>query len=229
VNPSSAQLCQRLGYAFRDPELLREALTHRSVGSRNNERLEYLGDAALSFVIAEALYERHPGASEGELSRLRASLVKRESLAVLARELMLGEFLFLGGGEQKSGGFRRDSILADALEAVIGAVHLDGGFEACRTLLLRLFEQRLGGLPEAETLKDPKTRLQEWLQSRRLPLPEYQVAELSGDAHAQSFVVECRVANLPEPAIGRGNSRRKAEQAAAEHALELIGNGHKSR
>ncbi len=229
MNPSSTQLCQRLGYAFRDPELLREALTHRSVGSRNNERLEYLGDAALNFVIAEALYKRDPSASEGELSRLRASLVKRESLALLARELMLGDFLILGGGEQKSGGFRRDSILAEASEALIGAVHLDGGFEACRALLLRLFEQRLAGLPQASALKDPKTRLQEWLQSRHLPLPEYQVAELSGEAHAQHFVVECRVANLAEPVIGKGNSRRKAEQDAAEQALELIGNDHKSR
>ncbi|HQU16533.1 MAG: ribonuclease III [Chromatiales bacterium 21-64-14] len=212
-----------LGYRFDDPEYLAWALTHRSAGSRNNERLEFLGDAILSFVIAAELYERFAQADEGELSRLRAALVKRESLAILARNLNLGDFLALGGGELKSGGFRRESILADAMEAVFGAVYLDGGWETCRDLILRMYRERLEELPQEGVRKDPKTRLQEHLQSRRLPLPDYQVTGVSGEDHAQTFTVACGVAELGLLVEGVGRSRRKAEQAAASVALSRLG------
>ena len=215
-------LCRQLGYRFNDAGLLADALTHRSAGSRNNERLEFLGDAILNFVIADALFHHYDTSSEGDLSRLRANLVNRDALAVHARHLKLGEYLTLGSGELKSGGFRRDSILADALEAVFGAVYLDGGFEVCRQLIMGLYRNMLTGLPDAEDLKDPKTRLQEYLQSRKAPLPEYEVIDVSGEAHAQVFVVDCRVSGIDAPVQGRGGSRRKAEQDAAARALEQL-------
>jgi ribonuclease-3 len=217
-----AYLSDALGYRFRNPDLLEEALTHRSAGVPHNERLEYLGDAMLNAIIAGELYRRFPKASEGELSRLRASLVREETLAAIARELGLGEYLRLGPGELKSGGSRRASILADALEALFGAVYLDGGYSACQERVLALLRKRMeSGVVIG--LKDPKTRLQEFLQAQRMPLPAYQVLEVSGEAHAQSFRVECKVPGLAGSTLGEGNSRRRAEQAAASKALELLG------
>lgn len=214
------QLCAALGYRFQQPELLEEALTHRSASVTNNERLEFLGDALLSLVIAEYLFHRYPKASEGELSRLRASLVKGETLAELARTLKLGEALRLGQGELKSGGSQRESILSDALEAIFGAAYLDGGLAAGRALILHLYQESLEGLASASELKDPKTRLQEYQQARQQPLPIYNVLEIRGEPHAQSFTVECMVAE--SRAIAAGNSRRKAEQEAARLVLEQM-------
>lgn len=223
------RLQERLEHKFNDPSLLELALRHRSVGGRHNERLEFLGDGLLNFIIADELYVRRPKASEGELSRYRASLVREDTLAELASGLELGDYLILGSGELKSGGFRRSSTLADALEAVLGAVYLDAGFEVARALILRLYHEKLEHLPAQAGQKDPKTRLQEWLQGRQLGLPEYQVIETLGQAHAQTFVVECRVVGLEQPTIGRGTSRRRAEQAAAAAALEqLIPKAHES-
>jgi len=210
-----------LDYRFREPTLLDMALTHRSAGGFNNERLEFLGDAVLSVVIAEWLYQTRPRASEGELSRLRASLVNREALAAIARSLHLGDVLHLGSGELKSGGFRRDSILADALEAVFGAVYLDGGFEACRQVIRSLYESRMAELPSASTLKDPKTRLQEYLQARQQALPLYKLLEITGEAHAQRFTVEC-VVGEQHRTMATASSRRRAEQEAARRVLERI-------
>lgn len=202
------------------PERLEEALTHRSASARNNERLEFLGDALLNLIVAEYLFQHYPKASEGELSRLRASLVKGETLADLARELKLGDWLHLGPGELKSGGYRRDSILSDALEAVIGAVYLDSDFATCRDWLLQLYQDWLARLSSASELKDPKTRLQEYLQADQRPLPVYNVLEIRGESHAQSFKVECAVAKLRTIAVG--SSRRKAEQESARLMLERI-------
>jgi ribonuclease-3 len=216
-------LAKAVGYRFKDPRLLDAAVTHRSVGSCNNERLEFLGDAILGHVVAEWLYQTFPDASEGQLSRLRACLVKRETLADIARGLELGEYLRLGSGELKSGGFRRDSILADALEALLGGMLLDGGFETCRAGIHRLFAGHMEALSSADELKDPKTRLQEYLQSRKLALPVYAMKTVSGKAHHQQFVVECRIEPLAAVSTGSGGSRRKAEQAAAVHMLEQLG------
>lgn len=223
MSDSTARLCHALGYEFHHPSLLEEALTHRSAGVRNNERLEFLGDALLNCVIAEELFRAHPRATEGELSRLRASLVKEDTLARLARDLSLGDYLRLGSGELKSGGYRRASILADAQEAVFGAVYLDSDFQTCRQLILRLYQPYLVNLPEAAELKDPKTRLQEYLQSRQQALPVYQVLEIIGEPHTQSFKVECIVDDMRTVALGK--SRRKAEQEAAQRALEQLNHG----
>lgn len=208
-----------LPYRFARPELLGEALTHRSAGRPNNERLEFLGDAVLNFLIAEALYQRVPDADEGGLSRLRATLVRGETLAEIAGDLRLGEALSLGSGELKSGGFRRRSILADALEAVIGAVYLDGGFEACRELVRELFASRLASLPDTDSLKDPKTRLQEYLQSRQAALPVYHLVAEEGEPHRRTFRVACETPWLKAPVEASGRSRRAAEQEAARLAL----------
>ncbi|TQV64664.1 MAG: ribonuclease III [Halothiobacillaceae bacterium] len=216
------RLATRLEHSFKDPVHLELAVRHRSAGGKHNERMEFLGDGLLNFVIADELYKRRPRAPEGELSRYRASLVREDTLAELASELQLGDYLVLGSGELKSGGYRRGSTLADALEAVIGAVYLDSGFEPARDLILRLYHDRLEHLPAEAGQKDPKTRLQEWMQARQRDLPDYQVTETFGQAHAQTFVVECRVEGLPEPTQGRGTSRRRAEQAAAEAALEQL-------
>jgi ribonuclease-3 len=215
-------LIRRLAYSFNNPALLDEALTHRSVGAHNNERLEFLGDSVLNFVIADELFRKYSKINEGDLSRLRASLVNRDSLADIARELELGACLKLGSGELKSGGFRRSSIIADAVESILGAVYCDSGFDACRQLVLRLFKYKLDNIPDIDSLKDAKTRLQELLQSRRYERPEYNVVEVSGKAHAQSFKVECRMDNPACVTIGEGRSRRKAEQLAAEAALEIL-------
>lgn len=226
MKPSPNRLCNKLDYQFNDAELLNTALTHRSAGSRNNERLEFLGDSILSFVISTELYRRFPAADEGSLSRLRASLVKGETLARIARELELGDYLHLGSGELKSGGFRRDSILADTLEAIFGAVYLDSNIDRINALILQLYEEMMeSALPSLETLKDPKTRLQELLQARHQPLPLYSVVSMEGEAHAQTFVVRCDVEGVSVPGIGSGASRRRAEQAAAEEVLKVLENG----
>lgn len=218
-----ARLQHALGYRFADEERLREAVTHRSAAASNNERLEFLGDSILNFVIAAELFERRPQDPEGILSRLRATLVNRPSLAELARELDLGAYLRLGSGELKSGGHRRDSILADALEAVFGAVYLDSDFPSCRALILRLYEARLTALPGLSELKDPKTRLQEHLQSRRQALPTYSVLEITGKAHDQSFRVQCAIEAQDLVTEGVGTSRRQAEQRAAEAMIQELG------
>lgn len=215
-------LCRSLGYSFHDEELLAQALTHRSVGRVNNERLEFLGDAILSFVISTELYQRFTDIDEGTLSRLRASLVKGETLAAMARELALGEYLNLGSGELKSGGFRRASILADTLEAIFGAIYLDSDIHTIQRLILQLYRERLDKVDPSQALKDPKTRLQEYLQSRSRPLPEYEVTNIQGKSHAQTFTVSCRVEGLDEPVISQGSSRRKAEQAAAQEVLSRL-------
>lgn len=217
-----AALIQRLAYDFKNPALLDEALTHRSVGAQNNERLEFLGDSVLNFVIADELFRQFPDINEGDLSRLRASLVNRDSLAEIARELELGACLKLGSGELKSGGYRRASIIADAVESLLGAVYCDSGFDACQALVLRLFSRRLQTIPDLDSLKDAKTRLQELLQSRRYERPEYTVVEVSGKPHAQNFKVECRMHEPVVVTVAEGRSRRKAEQLAAEAALELV-------
>jgi ribonuclease-3 len=215
-------LSRQLEYTFNNASLLEEALTHRSVGSHNNERLEFLGDGILNFVIADELFRKHPEMREGDLSRLRASLVNGEMLADIARELNLGDYLKLGTGELKSGGFRRSSILADTVEGILGAVFCDSNFESCRDLILRLFEKELNNLPHLDDLKDAKTQLQELLQSRRFSLPAYEVLGFTGKAHAQVFQVECRIDELECVTKGEGGSRRKAEQEAAAAALEEI-------
>lgn len=222
MNEGLESLARQLDYRFDDPELLEEAVTHRSVSERNNERLEFLGDSILNFVIADELFRRHPAESEGALSRLRASLVNRETLAGIARQLDLGEHLRLGSGERKSGGRRRDSILSDALEGILGAVYRDGGFEACRALIVRLFAERLEHLPDAAALKDPKTRLQEYLQGARLSLPTYEVLEVAGKAHDQVFRVECRVPGIDTVTVGEAGSRRRAEQRGARAMLRTL-------
>ena len=215
-----ARLLERLGIGFADPALLDEALSHRSAGGRHYERLEFLGDSLLSFVVSTELCRRRPDDDEGALSRLRASLVREGTLAEIARELELGRHLVLGTGERKSGGFARDSILADAVESLIGAVHADAGFEAARALVLRLFEERLANLPSAESLKDPKTRLQELLQARGLERPTYEVVAESGRAHERRFTVRCTLGATGASVRATASSRRKAEQAAAERLLE---------
>ncbi len=218
--PAAGWLTERLGVEFSDPGLLTRALTHRSHGAANYERLEYLGDAVLSFVVAEILFRRFPDASEGELSRYRASLVSGEALAVIAAGLGLGEQLLLGEGEMKSGGQRRATILADALEAVFGAIYLDRGLETARGVAEQLFSDALAALPSAAELKDPKTRLQEWLQGRGHALPAYRVLEVTGEPHEQRFRVRCDVAELAISAVADGSSRRRAEQEAAQRILE---------
>jgi ribonuclease-3 len=221
-DPALADPGARLGHAFADPALLRQALTHRSYGTPHNERLEFVGDAVLNCVVARALYARFPGIAEGELSRARASLVNEATLARLARRLDVGAALRLGEGEQKSGGSDRTSILADALEAVFGAVFVDAGFDAAAAVIERAYGDELRNADPAALGKDPKTRLQEWLQGRRVPVPEYVVAAVQGEAHAQRFEVECRIAPLGVVTQGLGTSRRAAEQAAAAAALEAL-------
>lgn len=215
-----SQLQARLRYRFSRSDLIEQALTHRSAGSPNNERLEFLGDSILNFVIAVALFERFSDASEGNLSRLRANLVRQEALHRVANDLDLGSFLRLGEGEMKSGGERRPSILADALEAVIGAVYLDGGFEAVQNVVVGLYNEQLTHSDPLLSGKDAKTSLQEWLQGRRFPLPFYELISVRGEAHAQEFEVECRVSKPPLVTTGLGSSRRAAEQNAAQRAFE---------
>lgn len=209
-------------HAFADPSLLRQALTHRSYGVSNNERLEFVGDAVLNCAVALSLYERFPTLPEGDLSRARAHLVNRETLALVARRLGLGGAIRLGEGELRSGGTDRPSILADAMEAVFGAVFLDGGFDAARRAIDAAYADVLREADPATLGKDPKTRLQEWLQSRRRSVPEYVIVATSGEAHAQQFLVECRIAELSIVVRGNGASRRTAEQDAALKALDAV-------
>ena len=215
-------LAKKLGLTFDRPQLFFMALTHRSMGARNNERLEYLGDSVLGFVIAKKLYEMFPDASEGDLSRLRASLVNQDSLAELARDHKLGDYLILGSGELKSGGYRRDSILSDALEAIMGALVKDQGIQACQDWVLTLFSRKLAELDLKKSQKDPKTLLQELMQARKTELPTYELVQMTGAAHEQIFSVKCVTMLASEPSIGTGVSRKRAEQAAAEKMLKLI-------
>lgn len=216
------KLTDRLNYQFRDQRLLVEALSHRSSGALNYERLEFLGDSLLNFVIANALYERHPADDEGSLSRLRASLVRESTLAEIARELSIGKFLQMGVGELRSGGFKRDSILSDAVESIIGAVFLDAGYDAARDFVLRIYGQRLSNMPSSDALKDPKTRLQELLQGRGLQRPVYTVVETSGKDHDRSFTVSATLDKPRLSLIATSSSRRKAEQAAAAMILDEL-------
>jgi ribonuclease-3 len=210
------------GHRFGDPVLLQTALTHRSAGRPNNERFEFLGDAVLGLLVAELLHARHPRASEGELTRLRAALVREETLAAIARELALGESLRLGPGELRSGGHRRESILADAFEALVAAVYLDAGLDACRAALLPLLEPRIAALADGVQTKDPKTRLQEWLQGRSLALPQYSLVETAGDEHRKTFFVRCAADSIGIHCVGEGGSRRAAEAHAASLVLDRI-------
>ncbi|TYK65122.1 ribonuclease III [Colwellia echini] len=223
MNPHNlARLTKKLGYDFNDPTLLVQALTHRSAKGEHNERLEFLGDSILGFVIAEALYDKFPKHDEGDLTRMRSSLVKGVTLAKVARDFELGECLILGPGELKSGGHRRESILEDAIEAIIGAVYLDSCIDRCKELILSWFEQRLKAIKPGNEQKDPKTRLQEYLQGRKIELPSYEVIDTSGQSHNQEFTVRCQTSIIKDVVIAKGTSRRKAEQEAAMQILALI-------
>ncbi len=215
-------LSKRLVYNFVNTNLLAQALTHRSFSAQNNERLEFLGDGALNFMIAHQLYQRFPNIAEGDLSRLRAQLVKESTLCEIAISLNLGDVLKLGEGELKSAGWRRPSILADAVEAIIGAVYLDGGFAAAEALVAHLFANKLDTIDPKVIDKDPKSLLQEVLQGKKIAVPEYTVTHLEGEAHAQVFIVECSIEKLNIRTVGEGTSRRIAEQQAAQLALEKI-------
>lgn len=222
MKPEFMVLCKKIGYTFTSEKLLLQALSHRSVGKVNNERLEFFGDAILSFIIAEVLYKKQKEAAEGALSRLRASLVKGETLAKIANEIDLGQYLILGAGELKSGGHKRASILAGAVEALIGAIYLDADFDTCKKTVLKWFKQRLQNLGSDETCKDPKTRLQEYLQSKKITLPHYHLIKTTGAAHNQTFYIECEVQMLKKTVKGKGLSRRKAEQNAAEEMMRVL-------
>jgi ribonuclease-3 len=223
INPHNlTRLTKKLGYDFNDSSLLVQALTHRSAKGDHNERLEFLGDSILGFVIAEALFDKFPKHDEGDLTRMRSSLVKGVTLAEVARDFDLGECLILGPGELKSGGHRRESILEDAIEAIIGAVYLDSNIERCKALILNWFEKRLLVIKPGNEQKDPKTRLQEFLQGRKIPLPSYDVIDTTGQSHNQEFTVRCQTSVVSEEVVAKGTSRRKAEQAAAQEILALI-------
>jgi len=222
-NPQAIQrLSKKLGYDFDNPTLLIQALTHRSAKGAHNERLEFLGDSILGFIIAEQLFQQFPKENEGDLTRMRSSLVKGVTLAEIARNFDLGQHLILGPGELKSGGHRRESILEDAVEAIIGAIYLDSNIHTCKTLVLSWFEKRLKAIKPGQAQKDPKTRLQEYLQGRKIPLPIYEVIETTGQSHNQEFTVRCTTSEIDKEVITKGTSRRKAEQAAAEKVLEII-------
>ena len=216
------KLCRRLDYKFKNEDFLKQALTHCSAGKLNNERLEFLGDSILSFVIANVLYEKFPDQSEGQLSRLRAHLVKGDTLAEIALEIGLGDYLFLGQGELKSGGFRRTSILADALEALFAAIYLDGGLVMAQEAILHLYRAKLNDKCLNFSLKDSKTQLQEFLQAEKLALPEYNLTQVDGEEHNQTFFVICEVPKLKLKTYGQGSNRRKAEQQAARLLLKEL-------
>ncbi|NOT13152.1 MAG: ribonuclease III [Methylococcaceae bacterium] len=218
-------LCRKLGLDFVNPQLFVTALTHRSASANNNERLEFLGDSILGFVIAQKLYDTFPNSCEGVLSRLRAGLVNQETLAELARKLQIGDYLRLGSGELKSGGFRRESILSDALEAILGALFKDQGFNVCQEFIIQLFSEKLAALSLDNWQKDPKTQLQELMQSKKMDLPEYTLISMSGLAHEQLFSVKCTTPMSDKSSIGTGVSRKKAEQSAAEQMLETLTKG----
>ena len=219
------RLEHKIGYQFNDRSLLKLALTHRSAAAQHNERLEFLGDSILNFTIAEALYHQFPRSNEGELSRMRATLVREPTLATLARRFALGDYMSLGSGELKSGGFRRESILADCVEAIIGAMSLDQGLETATQVIRNGYGRLLAEIKPGDNQKDAKTRLQEYLQSRHLPLPTYEVVNIQGEAHCQTFIVECKVKNadkIDRTFVAKGSSRRRAEQAAAEQILKEL-------
>lgn len=216
------RLCKQLIYSFKDESLLKQALTHRSASKTNNERLEFLGDSILGSTIAHALFDKFPDKTEGTLSRLRAYLVSGDTLADIAQELSLGDYLYLGQGELRSGGHRRASILANALEAIFGAIYLDAGFEVTRHVILHVYQTRLQQETLADRLKDPKTTLQEYLQAQQLPLPTYSLIEVVGKDHLQQFKVTCEVSALKQSTEGCADTRRKAEQIAAKKILELL-------
>lgn len=217
-------LIRRLGYSFHDPSLVNLALTHRSIGATNNERMEFLGDSIVNFVIGEALFQKFPQCREGDLSQMRAQLVKGTTLAEIAKEFEVGDCLNLGVGELKSGGFRRESILADALEALIGAIYIDGGMDSCRLRILQWYDSRLELISPEAGIKDAKSRLQELLQSKHKELPVYHVVDMQGSDHQQTFSVEVEIVHLKSRFCGSGGNRRVAEQAAAAQALaELLG------
>lgn len=222
MNDDLGVLEKRIGHSFKKKNLILLALTHRSYGASNNERLEFLGDAVVNLVIADALYLRFERLAEGELTRLRVRLVRAETLAAVARELGLGQLLRLGPGELKSGGYDRDSILADGFEAVLGAVYVDGGYEKVRGVIMTLFASRLAGIDVHAQAKDPKTLLQEMLQGQGLALPQYELLETCGQDHEQLFRVACCVPGLPEVSRGEGPTRRQAEQEAARVALTRL-------
>ncbi len=222
LNSKYQRLQERLGYKFQTPALLQLALTHRSYGAHNNERLEFLGDSILNLIIGEALFRRFADAREGQLSRLRSQLVKGETLAEIAREFELGECLILGEGEMKSGGDKRDSILADSVEGLIGAIFTETDFDTCRDHVLRWYDDRLALLTIDTTAKDAKSQLQEHLQSLRKPLPLYEVVEAAGESHAQIFTIECRVVLLKQAVRAQASSRREAEKIAATEVLRLL-------
>ena len=217
------RLAKKLGYEYNDIAILQHALTHRSMGAKNNERLEFLGDSLVNFIIADALFHQFGKLPEGDMSRVRAHLVKGDTLAVIGREYEISDYLVLGPGELKSGGFRRDSIIADAVEAIIASVYEDGGLQACRDLVHQFYAKRLAVLDPKKVGKDPKTRLQEYLQSVNEQLPEYSIISVNGAAHAQEFTVSCYVSKLNSKFEAVASSRRKAEQKAAEIALEALG------
>jgi len=227
LNKAETWLKDSLDYQFNDARLLELSLTHRSAPGHNNERLEFLGDAVLDFVVSEAVFRSHPMAPEGDLSKLRASLVNDASLAQLAAGLGIGDHLILGSGERKSGGQRRESILADALEAIFGAVYLDAGFDASKAVIEKAFGERLQVFPDVEELRDPKTRLQEWLQARKQSLPDYELVKVTGEAHRQKFEVKCSVEDSNVMTLGTGTTRRNAEQQAAEGMLRHLLDGGK--
>lgn len=222
IQTDLGRLERKLGHTFNDQSLLELALTHRSFKGKNNERLEYLGDAILGYVIAEQLFLRFPNAKEGQLSRFRARLVKGVTLAEIAKAFDVGDYLRLGPGELKSGGFRRESILADALESIIGATFLDAGHDAAKAMVLSWYEERLASQSLKDTEKDPKTQLQEFLQARKLPLPKYEVLRTEGEAHAQTFFIRCSIEPADVLIESSGPSRRHAEQDAARNALEQL-------
>lgn len=222
MRASTDILCRALGYRFKNDKFLEQALTHRSVGGTNNERLEFLGDAILGFVIADELYQHFDSASEGQLSRLRSSLVKRETLAAIAHQIELGDYLNLGPGELRSGGQARASILADGVEAILAAIYLDGGYPEAQRVILAIYASRLAAIDLQAPQKDPKTRLQELLQSRKVALPSYEIVDISGSPHEQQFKVRCSIIELKLEKYGSGSSRRRAEQAAAMLLLEEL-------
>lgn len=222
MNKAEAWLDKTLRYRFQNAELFRQALTHRSAEKRNNERLEFLGDAVLEFVISDAVYRIRPDMPEGDLTRLRALLVREEALAEIANELGLGEHLILGGGVRKTGGHQNASILADTLEAIFGAVFLDGGIDAAKAVIDGIYESRYQDLPDGKDLRDPKTRLQEWLQARKMSLPVYELTGVNGEGHKQRFAVTCTIVETSAVTDGQSTTRRKAEQKAARKMIERL-------
>lgn len=222
MHKTATWLKKSLDYEFQNIQLLEQALTHRSAPGINNERLEFLGDAVLDFVVSEAVYAQRPDATEGALSRLRASLVKDTTLAKLSNGIGIGDHLILGPGEKKTGGYRRASILADALEAIFGAVYLDSGFDEARRVIHNAFAGRLDDIPDSAGQRDPKTRLQEFVQSRKMALPEYRVEQVDGEAHNQVFTIRCTIEALDASTTGQGTTRRDAEQESAQRMLALL-------